>query len=71
MDDVPRTVSPKVTAAAVVAAVVTVIVYLAGLGGIEINPLLQGAITTLLSAGAGYLKTDPLRGPGKRVAGRD
>lgn len=68
--DGPTDVSPKVTVAALVAALVTIIVYLAALGGLEVNPLVQGAITTVLSAGAGYFKNDPLRGTGKRVAGR-
>ena len=54
-------ISPKVTAAAVVAAVVTCLVWVASAAGIDVPLEVQGAITTILVFVAGYLVTDPRR----------
>jgi len=54
-------VSPKVTAAVLAAALVTLVVYAATFAGVEIPVVAQGALTTLLVAAAGYLKVDPAR----------
>jgi hypothetical protein len=55
------TISPKVTAATLAAAIVTLVVWLASLAGITIPEVAQGAIVTILVAIAGYLVTDPRR----------
>ena len=54
-------ISPKVTAAALAAAIVTIIVWGASLAGIEIPTVVQGAIITILVAAAGYVVRDPAR----------
>jgi|TARA_R110000868_G_scaffold127341_3_gene334864 hypothetical protein len=54
-------ISPKVTAAALAAALVTIIVWGASLAGVEIPTVVQGAIITILVAAAGYFVTDPAR----------
>ena len=54
-------ISPKVTAAALAAAIVTIIVWGASLTGVEIPTVVQGAIITILVAAAGYFVTDPAR----------
>ena len=54
-------ISPKVTAAALAAALVTIIVWGASIGGVEIPTVVQGAIITILVAAAGYFVTDPAR----------
>ena len=54
-------ISPKVTAAALAAAIVTIIVWGASLAGVEIPTVVQGAIITILVAAAGYFVTDPAR----------
>ena len=54
-------ISPKVTAAALAAAIVTVIVWGASLAGVEIPTVVQGAIITILVAAAGYVVRDPAR----------
>ena len=54
-------VSPKVTAAVLAAALVTLVVYAATFVGVEIPVVAQGALTTLLVAAAGYLRVDPAR----------
>lgn len=56
-----RSISPKVTAATLAAALVTLIVWGASLAGVTIPVEAQGAITTILVAIAGYLVTDPRR----------
>jgi hypothetical protein len=56
-------VSPKVTAATTAAAATTIISYLLTLAGIEIPAEVQGAITIILVALAGYLVPDPARIP--------
>ena len=54
-------ISPKVTAAALAAALVTIIVWAASLAGVEIPTVVQGAIITILVAAAGYVVRDPAR----------
>jgi hypothetical protein len=54
-------ISPKVTAATLAAAIVTLVVWLASLAGITIPEVAQGAIVTILVAIAGYVVTDPRR----------
>lgn len=54
-------ISPKVTAATIAAAVVTLVVWAASVAGVEIPTEAQGALTTILVAVAGYLMPDPAR----------
>ena len=54
-------ISPKVTAAALAAALVTIIVWGASIAGVEIPTVVQGAIITILVAAAGYVVRDPAR----------
>ena len=54
-------ISPKVTAAALAAALVTIIVWCASLAGVEIPTVVQGAIITILVAAAGHVVRDPAR----------
>jgi hypothetical protein len=54
-------ISPKVTAATIAAAVVTLVVWLAGLAGVTIPAEAQGAVTVLLVAVLGYVVPDPAR----------
>ncbi len=56
-----RTISPKVTAAAVAAALVTIIVWGASVAGVVIPEVVQGALITIVVAVAGYFVTDPSR----------
>ena len=55
------TISPKVTAATLAAAIVTLIVWGASLAGVTIPEVAQGAIITILVAAAGYIVRDPNR----------
>ena len=54
-------ISPKVQAAALAAALSTLVVYCASLAGVEIPTVVQGAIITILVAAAGYVVRDPAR----------
>lgn len=54
-------ISPKVTAATIAAAIVTIIVWVASAAGVTVPLEVQGAVTTILVAIAGYLVTDPRR----------
>ena len=54
-------ISPKVTAATLAAALVTIIVWVASAAGVNVPLEVQGAVTTILVAIAGYLVTDPRR----------
>lgn len=54
-------ISPKVTAATIAAAVVTLIVWAATSAGVDVPVEAQGALTTILVAIAGYLVPDPAR----------
>ncbi len=56
-------INPKVTAAALAAAVTTVIAWLLTLAGIQLSNEVQGAITSILAFVAGYLTSaDPTPG---------
>ena len=55
------TISNKVTAATLAAAIVTLVVWLASLAGVTIPEVAQGAIITIIVAIAGYVVTDPRR----------
>lgn len=54
-------ISNKVTAATVVAAIVTCLVWAASAAGVDVPLEVQGAVTTILVFVAGYLVTDPRR----------
>jgi hypothetical protein len=54
-------ISPKVAAATLAAALVTLIVWITSMLGVSIPSEAQGAITIILVALAGYFKTDPSR----------
>ena len=54
-------ISPKVTAATIAAAIVTLIVWGASLAGVTIPVEAQGALTTLLVFAAGFAVRDPRR----------
>jgi hypothetical protein len=54
-------ISPKVTAATIAAALVTIIVWVASAAGVTVPLEVQGAVTTIIVAIAGYLVTDPRR----------
>ena len=54
-------ISPKVTAAAAAAALVTIIVWGASLAGLDSPEVVQGALITIIVAIAGYVVTDPRR----------
>jgi uncharacterized membrane protein YhhN len=54
-------VSPKVVAATIAAAVVTILVWVATSAGLDVPVAVQGAVTTILVFAAGYLKLDAKR----------
>ena len=54
-------ISNKVVASTVAAALVTTIVWGASLAGLDIPEVVQGALITIIVAAAGYLVTDPRR----------
>jgi hypothetical protein len=54
-------ISPKITAATIAAALVTILVWVASAAGVDVPLEVQGAVTTILVAIAGYLVTDPRR----------
>lgn len=54
-------ISPKVTAATIAAAVVTLAVWLVSLAGVSVPAEAQGAATVVLVALIGYLVPDPAR----------
>lgn len=54
-------ISPKVTAATLAAALVTIIAWIASMLGTTLPVEVQGAITTILVLAAGYFVTDPRR----------
>jgi len=54
-------VSPKVIAGTLAAAIVTIIVWAASAAGISVPVEVQGAVTTILVFVAGYLKLDAAR----------
>jgi Flp pilus assembly protein protease CpaA len=54
-------ISNKVVASTVAAALVTIIVWGASLAGLDIPEVVQGALITIIVAIAGYVVTDPRR----------
>jgi Flp pilus assembly protein protease CpaA len=54
-------ISNKVVASTVAAALVTIIVWGASLAGLDIPEVVQGALITIIVAAAGYVVTDPRR----------
>ena len=54
-------ISPKVLAGTLAAALVTIIVWIAAAAGVEMPVEVQGAITTILVFVAGYVKLDAAR----------
>ena len=54
-------ISNKVVASTVAAALVTIIVWGASLAGLDIPDVVQGALITIIVAIAGYVVTDPRR----------
>lgn len=60
-------ISPKVSTAAAAGAIVTIIVWLLGMLGVEVPGEVGAAAALLIMGGAGYLKRDPLREVGEAV----
>lgn len=56
-----ESISPKVTAATLASAVATILVWALGLLGVDVPAPVSTALVALLTFGAGYLVTDPLR----------
>ena len=56
-----KNVSPKVASSAIAAAVVSILVWLGQLAGVELPLEIQGALLVIVVFLAGYLKTDPRR----------
>jgi len=54
-------ISNKVAASTLAAAIVTILVWCASLAGIEVPEVVQGAVITILVFAAGYMTTDPRR----------
>jgi hypothetical protein len=54
-------ISNKVTAATAAAALVTILIWIASLAGVDVPLEVAGALTTILVAIAGYAVTDPRR----------
>ena len=54
-------ISNKVVASTVAAALVTLIVWGASLAGLDVPEVVQGALITIIVAAAGYVVTDPRR----------
>ena len=54
-------ISNKVVASTVAAALVTIIVWGASLAGLDIPEVVQGALITIIVAIAGYVVSDPRR----------
>jgi Flp pilus assembly protein protease CpaA len=54
-------ISNKVAASTLAAAIVTIIVWAASLAGVDVPEVVQGAIITILVFVAGYMTTDPRR----------
>jgi len=50
------TVNPKVAAGGIAGAVTILVVYIAGVLGLDVPPEVSSAFTTLVAFGAGYLK---------------
>jgi hypothetical protein len=56
-----KNVSPKVASSAIAAAVVSILVWVAQLAGLDLPIEIQGALMVIVVFLAGYLKTDPRR----------
>lgn len=54
-------ISNKVAASTLAAAIVTILVWCASLAGVEVPDVVQGAVITILVFAAGYMTTDPRR----------
>ncbi len=54
-------ISNKVAASTLAAAIVTILVWAASLAGVDVPEVVQGAIITILVFVAGYMTTDPRR----------
>ena len=52
------TPTPKMAAAGITGAVAIVLVWLAGLFGLEVPPEVAAAVAAILAFGAGYFKRD-------------
>ena len=61
------TPTPKVAAAGISGAVALILVWAAGLFGLEVPPEVAAAFAVILAFVAGYLKTD-VSSPGKHEA---
>lgn len=61
------TPTPKVAAGGTTGAAVLVLLWIAGLLGLELPPEVAGAIVLLATAGAAWLKSD-LSSPGRHAA---
>ena len=51
-------ISNKVAASTLAAAIVTILVWCASLAGVEVPDVVQGAVITILVFAAGYMTTD-------------
>lgn len=56
-----KTISSKVVASTLAAAIVTILVWIATSAGVDVPVEVQGAVTTILVFVAGYLKLDTRR----------
>lgn len=54
-------ISPKVSLSVLAAAVVTILVWVAGFAGIEVPEVVQGALITIIVGVVGYATPDPNR----------
>jgi len=54
-------ISNKVAASTLAAAIVTILVWCASLAGVDVPEVVQGAVITILVFAAGYMTTDPRR----------
>lgn len=54
-------ISPKVVASTLAAAVATILVYVLGVFGVDVPAPVEAAIVTVLVFVAGYLRVDPDR----------
>jgi hypothetical protein len=54
-------VSPKVSLSVLAAAIVTILVWIASMVGVEVPEVVQGALITIIVGIVGYLAVDPRR----------
>lgn len=57
-----KQISPKVSAATLAAAAVTILAWLLAMLGVELPTEVQGALTTIGVFAAGWIVPDPARG---------